>query len=214
MTYIPAQFRETDPTRLRALMEAHPLAVLITSGAGGTHVSHVPLHFDPSPAPHGRLIGHLARANPQATDMDAATEAIAVFTGVDTYVSPSAYASKREHGKVVPTWNYAAVYAHGQLRFLDEAETAHGVVSQLTDTHEARRADPWAVTDAPDDYVAANLRAIRAFEIVLTRVEGKWKMSQNRNEADRNGVIAALAQGDDRDRAVHDEMRGLFPDAR
>lgn len=213
MTYVPAQFRETDPGRLRGLMAAHPLAVLVTTGGGETHVSHLPLHFDPEPAPHGRLIGHLARANPQATATDTSAEAIAVFTGVDAYVSPSAYVSKREHGKVVPTWNYAAVYAHGHLRFFDEADTAHGVVSQLTDTHEAKRQDPWAVTDAPEDFVAANLRAIRAFEIVLTRVEGKWKMSQNRSEADRNGVVATLGQGDERDRAVHDEMRRLYPDA-
>lgn len=211
MSYVPSSFRVEDPDRIRALLDAHPLAVLVTFGGGCLHVSHLPLKFVPDPAPHGRLIGHFARANPQAQQYDSSIEAVAVFNGPEAYVSPSAYETKRETGKVVPTWNYAAVYAYGELRFFDDAETTHGVVSGLTDTHEAKQKDPWAVTDAPADYVNTLLGAIRAFEFRITRIEGKWKMSQNRPGADRQGVMEAMARGGEDEHAVLAEMRSLFP---
>ncbi|MEI7967533.1 MAG: FMN-binding negative transcriptional regulator [Betaproteobacteria bacterium] len=210
MSYVPSAFRVEDPDRIRELLDAHPLAVLVTFGGGRLHVSHLPLQFVPEPAGHGKLIGHFARANPQAQHHDPSIEALAVFSGPGAYVSPSGYPTKRETGKVVPTWNYAAVYAYGQLRFLDEHETTHDVVSRLTDSHESKRENPWAVSDAPADYVDTLLGAIRAFEFCITRIEGKWKMSQNRPGADRQGVMDELARGGGGEQAVLAEMTRLF----
>lgn len=195
--YCPSHFRQQDPAELQALIEASPLAVLVTFGAGRMHVSHIPLLFDSSLGPHGTLIGHFAAANPQAQHYDAAIEAIAIFNGPDAYVSPNWYETKRETAKVVPTWNYIAVYAFGEITFIDDPAGKRAVVSRLTDHHEAKQAKPWAVDDAPQDFVQSQLRAIRPFEFRVARLEGKWKLSQNRTEQDRNGVIAALESGDE-----------------
>lgn len=209
-TYLPGHFRQTDADALEALMRAAPLAVLVTQGQGRMHVSHLPLHYEPQPDAPGILHGHLARANPQAQDYDPAVEAIAVFTGPDAYVSPSWYPSKRTGGKVVPTWNYAAVYAFGRLEFHDEAVVKRLVVSGLTDVHEAGRAEPWSVDDAPEEFVQAQLEAIRAFTFHIGRLEGKWKMSQNRLPADRAGVLAGLESASDaRNASAAEVMRRL-----
>jgi len=208
MTYLPAAFVQEDPLRLRELMRASPLAVLAAFGDGRLQVSHVPLLLDEGDGMPAILRGHLARANPLAQYYDPAVEAVAVFSGPDAYVSPSSYATKRETGKVVPTWNYAAVYAYGTLCFLDEPEQKHAVVSALTREHEAALPAPWAVSDAPADFVESQLRAVRAFEFHVTRLEGKWKLSQNRTQADRNGVIAALGESPAKgSREVHEAMR-------
>jgi transcriptional regulator len=186
--YQPAHFRIDDPATLHALMRAHPLATLVASTDQGLVANHLPLLLD---AERGLLRGHVARANPL---WRAAIEgqALAVFHGPQAYVSPSGYPGKREHGKVVPTWNYAVVHVHGRLRFDDQAQQLHGLVSALTDTHEAARAQPWKVSDAPADFVAANLRAIVGLELAIERIEGKWKASQNRSEADALGAAATL----------------------
>lgn len=209
--YSPTHFRQQDPAELEALIRAHPLAVLVTVGGGRLLVSHVPMRLDPATEGPQRLIGHLARANPQARDYDDSIEAIAVFTGPNAYVSPSAYATKRETGKVVPTWNYAAVYAFGRLEFLDEPRDKHGIVDALTSTFESGRPHPWAVSDAPEDFVATQLTAVRAFRFHVARIEGKWKLSQNRSAADRDGVMADLdASPDARDHDVVGMMRKLY----
>lgn len=194
--YTPAHFRQQDKGELHALMTASPLAVLITFGDGRLQVSHVPLMFDAGRGEHGTLVGHLAAANPQARHLDPAIDAIAVFTGPGTYVSPSWYETKRTTHKVVPSWNYMAVYATGSLVFLDEVAHKHAVVSQLTSTHEAGFEHPWSVDDAPADFVQSQLGAIRAFELRITQLEGKWKLSQNRSAADRQGVMEGLAESD------------------
>jgi len=194
--YSPTHFRQQDPAELRALIEASPLAVLVTFGDGRLHVSHIPLLFDAAAGPHGTLIGHFAAANPQSRHYDASVEAIAIFNGPDAYVSPNWYETKRETAKVVPTWNYVAVYAFGQLAFIDDPAGKRAVVARLTDHHEAKQPKPWAVDDAPEDFVQAQLRAIRPFEFRIDRLEGKWKLSQNRTEPDRDGVIAALGAAD------------------
>lgn len=210
-TYQPQHFRRDDPAELQAFMQAVPLATLITFGDGRLHVSHVPLLFDADEGTHGVLIGHLAAANPQAQHYDPAVEAVAVFGGPNAYVSPNWYATKVETHKVVPTWNYMAVYATGALAFVDDADAKRAVVARLTATHEASQPAPWSIDDAPPDFVAAQLRGIRAFTFRIARLEGKWKLSQNRPEPDRTGVIAGLdGQRQSAADAVADAMRRLY----
>lgn len=191
--YVPPAFREERPEILHAAIRATGLAILVTTGPDGLIASHVPLLLDPDAGPNGTLYGHLARANPQA---EATGEALAIFPGPDAYITPSWYATKQEDGKVVPTWNYVAVHATGPLDWFDEPGQLLDLVTRLTERHEAARAEPWAVADAPTDYVAGMLRGIVGFSIAIARLEGKWKMSQNRPPADRAGVVAGLsAQG-------------------
>jgi transcriptional regulator len=190
--YLPAHFAQHDIAALHALMQAHPLATLVTVGPDGPTADHVPLELDASAGPHGTLRGHVARANPlwQAA---AGTPVLAVFQGPQAYVTPSWYPSKAATHKVVPTWNYTVVHAHGVLRAVEDAPWLHALVSRLTGHHEAPRATPWAVGDAPEDFVQSLLRAIVGIEIPLTQLLGKWKISQNRSEADRLGVAQGLA---------------------
>jgi transcriptional regulator len=187
--YLPAHFEQTDSAALHALMREHPLATLIRSGEDGPLADHIPLEFD---AASNTLRGHVARANPIWREA-AGRPVLAVFCGPQSYVTPSWYATKALTHKVVPTWNYTVVHAHGELRVVDDAPWVHALISGLTDHHEAPRAAPWAVSDAPEDYVQQMLRAIVGIEIPVTRLVGKWKISQNRNEADRQGVAAGLA---------------------
>lgn len=196
--YVPPAFREDRPQAIHALIEAHPLALLVSTGEDGPTANPVPMLLDPSA---GVLRCHLARANGQIGELRAAQaagrEVLAVFQGPQAYISPGWYASKAQHGRVVPTWNYLIVQVRGLPRVIDDADWLRGQVGALTDRHEAGLADPWSVGDAPDGFVAAQLRGIVGLELPLTRVTGKWKASQNRPAADRAGVIAGLeAAGD------------------
>lgn len=186
--YNPAAFRESRPEVLREAMAAHPLAALVTIGARGLDATHLPMLYGED----GVLRGHLAKANPQWQEYDAATEALAIFAGPQRYITPNWYPSKREHGRVVPTWNYVVVHARGKLTFHEDAEWLRGFVTALTDEHERASAAPWRVTDAPADYIDSMLRAIVGVEMKVTSVEGKWKLSQNRPDADVAGVIEGL----------------------
>lgn len=190
--YLPAHFAQPDAAALHALIRQHPLATLVSVGADGPTADHIPLELDPTAGPHGTLRGHVARANPlwQAA---AGTPVLAVFNGPQAYITPSWYASKATTHKVVPTWNYSVVHAHGVLRAVQDAAWLHALVSRLTGQQEALRSTPWAVSDAPDDYVQSMLRAIVGIEIPLTHLVGKWKISQNRSETDRSGVAQGLA---------------------
>ncbi len=193
--YTPAHFDESDPTVLNALVRAHPLATVIVTGADGELVvNHLPLMLDTAHGDHGRLIGHVARANPVWHLLSDGRPCVAVFQGPEAYITPSWYAAKREHGKVVPTWNYAVVHAHGLARAVDDRAGLLDIVSRLTDTHEARERAPWRVADAPAAYIDQMLGAIIGLEIPVTRWEGKWKVSQNRPAADRASVAAGLAE--------------------
>lgn len=203
--YLPTHFAETDPARLHALMREHPLALLIVAADGIVTADPVPLEFDAAAGPAGTLRGHVARANPLA--QHGGSEVLAVFSGPQAYVSPGFYASKREHGKVVPTWNYAVVQARGTLRTVDDAPWLRALVERLTHRHEAPRPAPWAVADAPADFVAQMLRAIAGIEIPLTSLVGKFKLSQNRGAADHDGVRQGLAAGDPAARAAAALMR-------
>jgi transcriptional regulator len=223
--YNALAFRETRTEVMHALMRAHPLATLVVLTAKGLEANHIPLLVDAFPAPDGAqgdsgaaasqgslgvLRGHVARANPVWRTFDASAEVLAVFQGPQGYVTPSWYPSKVEHGKVVPTWNYAVVHAYGPLVIHDDAEWLRGLVTQLTQSHEAARERPWQVTDAPADYIDSMLKAIVGIEIPISRLEGKWKLSQNRLPQDREGVINALseqsAQGDPGSAAMLREM--------
>jgi transcriptional regulator len=192
--YVPGQFREDRVEVLHEWIRRIALGSLVSLGEDGLEASHVPMLIDPGPTPHGTLTGHVARANPQWRNAKPGASALAIFIGPHSYISPGWYPTKRATGKVVPTWNYVAVHATGRLRFFDDAESLRRIVTRLTERHEAPRAEPWAVTDAPADFIAGMLRAIVGFELVIERLEGKWKMSQNRPAEDRAGVVEGLAR--------------------
>ncbi len=207
--HIPPPFREDRIEILHALVARHPFACLVTQRNGAFEASHLPLLLDPTAGPLGTLTGHLARANPLLADGLDDLPALVVFTGEQGYVSPSWYPAKREHGKVVPTWNYAVVHAHGRIRRFDDPARLRALVDRLTDTHESRFAERWATTDAPPDFVDRMLTGIVGLDFRIARLEGKWKLSQNRAAADRAGVVAGLAGSDDpADRALAELMAG------
>jgi transcriptional regulator len=192
--YLPAHFEETRPEVLHAALRANPLGLLITQGDGGDlSADPVPFVLDTEADGACVLRGHVARANPLWRQARGDVDSLVVFQGPQAYVSPGWYATKADTGKVVPTWNYCVVQARGPLRVRDDAAWLHAFVTRLTDRHEAAQARPWAVRDAPDDYIAAMLRAIVGIEIPLKSLVGKWKVSQNRNAADRDGVARGLA---------------------
>jgi transcriptional regulator len=190
--YLPAHFAQHDTTALHALMATHPLATLVTPSPDGTTADLVPLRLHIADESSTELRGHVARANPLWRHADGHA-VLVLFHGPQAYVTPSWYASKPRHGKVVPTWNYTVVQARGTLHAVDDAPWLRELVGLLTDTHEGPRARPWAVHDAPDDYVQQMLGAIVGIRIEVAELVGKWKVSQNRDEADRAGVAAGLA---------------------
>ncbi|MCO5146027.1 MAG: FMN-binding negative transcriptional regulator [Aquamicrobium sp.] len=193
--YTPPAFREDDPDALRAIMRGARLATLVTATAEGLVATPLPLFLVETEGEAGTLYGHLARANPQ-WKLEPSCEAMAIFAGPDAYVTPTWYPSKREHGKVVPTWNYEAVHAYGPVEFFDDRERLRDAVTRLTELYERPRAVPWAVSDAPGSYIDAQLRGIVGLRMPITRIEGKRKMSQNRPPADREGVASGLGASD------------------
>jgi transcriptional regulator len=205
--YIPPAFREDDPAELCAIMRAAGFATLVTATPEGLAATPLPLLLDEAEGDHGVLYGHVARANPQWR-LPVTGEALALFSGPDAYVTPSWYAAKAEHGKVAPTWDYVAVHAHGPVEFFEDSDRLREVVTRLTDLHEAGRAEPWKVSDAPEPYVAAQLRAIVGLRMPITRIEGKRKLSQNRSEADRTRVAEGLAASE---RASDRAVAALIP---
>jgi transcriptional regulator len=209
--YMPAHFREERLPVLRELIRAHPLATLVTLTADGLVANHIPMEIDDE-GPLGVLRGHVARANPVWQTSRPEVEALAVFQGAQGYVTPAWYRTKAESGKVVPTWNYVVVHASGPMRVIDDASWLRAFVGRLTDRHESPRAEPWRVTDAPDDFIERQLGGIVGIEIPLTRLEGKWKMSQNRPLEDRAAVVAGLrAAGDPASLALADLVAAAMP---
>ena len=208
--YNPPAFREDRPEILGEIIRAARLALLVSAAAdgGAPDATHLPMTFVADEGPHGTLYGHLAKANPHWRGLAASGAARAIFTGPEGYVSPSWYPSKQDHGRVVPTWNYVAVHALGPVEIVEDAARLHAIVSRLTDRHEGQRADPWAVTDAPDDFVAAQLKGIVGVVLRVDTLIGKRKLSQNRAEPDRAGVLAGLSASEDpADRALAEAMR-------
>jgi transcriptional regulator len=200
--YIPPAFKDDDIEHIRATIRDARLANLVTSTADGLVATPLPLLLDEGEGLHGTIYGHVAKANPQWR-MAPIGEALAIFMGPEAYVTPSWYVTKQETGKVVPTWNYIAVHAYGPVEFFEDPERLLDVVTRLTKRQEAPRENPWAVSDAPADFIAAQLRGIVGLRIPVTRFEGKRKMSQNRPAGDRLGVTAGLAASEHlRDREV------------
>ncbi len=191
--YLPSAFRQDDLAELHAQMQASPFALLTSAGAAGVQASHLPLLLAPDEGEFGTLYGHFARANPHWRDLQDGAEALTVFSGPDAYISPGWYPAKAEHGKVVPTWNYIAVHARGPVELIEEPERLLQIVSRLSDQHESGRERPWAVSDAPREYIDSMLRAIVGFALPIRRLEGKWKLGQNRSAADQAGVRDGLA---------------------
>jgi transcriptional regulator len=190
--YIPKQFEESRVNVLHELIRAYPLATLITHSSSGLNANHIPLHLSESPTPYGILRGHVARSNPLLGDITKDTEALAVFHGPNAYITPSWYATKKETGKVVPTWNYAVVHAYGVLRVVDDASWLRAQLDALTAHNEASFPEPWAVSDAPPDHIEKIMAAIVGVEMVITRLLGKWKASQNQPLQNQAGIISGL----------------------
>ena len=201
--YTPAAFRQDDIATLHQQMRATRLPTLVSHGTQGLLASHLPLLLEAGEGQYGTLYGHFAKANPQWRDLDEGSPALVIFQGAEAYISPSWYAAKAEHGKVVPTWNYISVQAHGRAEVFDDAERLLQLVTRLSALHEAERPQPWAVSDAPRDYIDSMLRAIVGFALPIERLEGKWKLGQNRSQADQTGVREGLhASHDLRDREL------------
>ena len=197
----PDHFRVEDVARMHALMRGRPLATLVTAGPAGLYATHMPTVLK-AEEQNGTVEFHLSRANPHWKDLAEAAEALMIFQGPDGYITPNWYPSKAETQKVVPTWNYAAVHAYGRPEIMQDADALRRHVSDLTDQQEKSEAQPWAVTDAPERYIDVMLRGIVGFRFVIARLEGKWKMSQNRETQDRGGVVKGLGErcaADDRE---------------
>ena len=190
--YVPRAFAVDDVPILHQQMLATPLPVLVTHASQGLTASHVPLLLNPDEGPYGTLYGHLARANPHCKALAEGVENLVIFAGEQAYISPSFYPSKAEHGKAVPTWNYLAVHAYGTAEVFDDAERLLALVSRLSNKHEADRSDPWSVSDAPAGYIDSMLKAIVGFRLPIIRLDGKRKLSQNRDATDQAGVRKGL----------------------
>lgn len=213
--YQPPHFREDDNAVTHALIRAHPFGLLVTAGPDGPTANALPFLLVDRPGTKGVLQAHMARANGQWREIAAGAAALVVFQGGDSYVTPSWYATKRETGKVVPTWNYVMVQVRGTARAIDDAAWLRAQITALTDAQEARRIEPWRVTDAPENFVDAQIRGIIGLEIEIAAIEGKWKLSQNRPAADIAGVARGLADPDEahanRDMAELVRKRGRLP---
>jgi len=203
--YVPAANAVTDPDEVEALLRGLRFGCLVTHGPEGLFASHLPVLYD---AGRGVLAGHLARANPHAAQAGEGEAGLMIFQGAEAYVSPSWYPSKREHGRVVPTWNYEVVHLHGALAWIQDDDWLAAHLAALTDRFEAGRPEPWAVSDAPEEYLQGLRRGVVGLELRIQRVEAKRKLSQNRAPAEREGVIAGLdASPEPGDRAMARAMR-------
>ena len=195
--YLPSAFRQDDLGQLHQQIAACRLATLVSQGGNGLQATHLPLLLVEEEGEFGTLYGHLAKANPHWRELALGGEVLVICQGADAYISPGWYPSKAEHGKAVPTWNYIAVHAYGQAQIFDEPERLLNLVSRLSDRHEAGRAQPWSVDEAPREYIDSMLRAIVGFALPIRRLEGKWKLGQNRSAADQQGVRQALSDSPD-----------------
>lgn len=194
--YIPAHFAIERPEQMHAIIEQHPLGALVTSGTDGLDANHIPFEFDPNQGPFGALTAHVARANPVWQQCKDGAEVLVIFRGNESYISPNWYPSKHETHRQVPTWNYEVVHVHGRLSVMDEERFVRGVVARLTRTHESSEPKPWKMGDSAPEYIDGMLKAIVGIEVAITRMEGKAKLSQNREPRDRlNAADTLMAKG-------------------
>jgi transcriptional regulator len=189
--YIPKFNEETRLDVMHAHIESQPLATLVTMSSSGLFASHLPMVLARGEGPHGTLRGHLSRANNQWRDLTPSVEALAIFSGAHHYISPNWYPEKAEDGKVVPTWNYAVVHAYGPLKIIEDPAWLHAHLNALITQHESSFPAPWKITDAPPDYIASQIKGIVGLELPITRIEGKWKVSQNKSDR----TLRAVEQG-------------------
>jgi transcriptional regulator len=192
--YIPKANEEKRVSVMRDLIVAHPLGTLVTLGASGLFASHIPMVLEDDGSQFGVLQGHIARANAQWRDIVPTVDALAIFAGHQHYISPNWYPGKKEHGKEVPTWNYAVVHAYGSLKVVEDERWLLTFLNKLTNIHEAGSPVPWKVSDAPREFIKSLLNGIVGLELPIQRLEGKWKVSQNRTEEERMGVIEGLSK--------------------
>ncbi len=190
--YIPVKFRQQRSDVLHALIREYPFGTLVTSIDTGLSADHIPFVLHADVADNGALRGHIARSNPLRTADRVNREILVIFQGPQSYITPSWYPSKQEHGKVVPTWNYAVAHVYGNLQIHDSAQWLQTHLKTLTTQQEISHTAPWRVEDAPVEFIRLQMKGIVGLEIEITRIEGKWKLSQNKNEADRQGVVAGL----------------------
>lgn len=197
--YVPSCFEESRTDVLRSLVQQHSLGTLVTLSADGIEANHVPFVFDPEPAPYGTLRAHVARSNPVWRDFSADLDVLVVFQGAQSYISPSLYATKKTDGRVVPTYNYMVVHAYGRIRVMEDAARLHDLLRRMSDHHEAGQQQPWKIDDAPAEYIERLMQAIVGIEIPVSRLIGKWKVSQNQPAENRASVAAGLREqgGDD-----------------
>jgi transcriptional regulator len=195
--YVPKIHEETDIPVLHSLVKSHPLATWVTQGDGELLVNHIPFFLDPTRGEFGTLVGHVAKANRVWQSFSTTVNSVLVFQGAEAYITPSWYPSKHANGKAVPTWNYVVVHAHGIPRIIENRERILQILNQLTDVHEAEQALPWKVSDAPQDFMDRILQSIVGVEIPIAKLVGKWKVSQNRPEPDKLGVVAGLLARND-----------------
>ncbi len=192
--YNPKHFEETRVDVMHALMRLHPLCTLVTLGPGGMVANHIPMLLRPQQGPFGTLVAHVARANPVWKETDLTMPALLIFQGPQAYISPSWYATKQEHGKVVPTWNYAVVQATGRIQVHDDAQWIRAQATQITAERESVYDKPWAVDDAPRDYTDTMIKALVGLEIPIAKLVGKWKVSQNQPAVNRDSVVQHLQE--------------------
>ena len=192
--YMPKHFEEPRTEFMHDLIRSRPLATLVTLSSSGLNANHIPLHLSEDPAPFGTLRGHVARANPMWQDLVQDVKALAVFHGPEAYITPSWYPTKKETGRVVPTWNYAVVHAYGDLRVVDDAVWLRALLEKFVSQNEKNFSKPWALQDAPAEFIEKMIGAIVGIEIVITRLLGKWKVSQNQPVQNREGVIQGLRE--------------------
>lgn len=201
--YTPKHFEEPRIEVMHELMRARSLATVVTFGSGAIAANHLPLHLSTTPAPLGTLYGHVARANPVWRDLDPNVQALAIFEGPGAYVSPSWYETRKTTGRAVPTWNYVVAHARGFLRLVEDPAWLRAHLEALTRHQESEFTRPWTMSDAPSDYIEGMMGAIVGIEIVVTRLEGKWKVSQNQPPENQRGVIAGLSKkGDEESLAI------------
>jgi transcriptional regulator len=209
--YIPKDFEQNDAALMKALIESNPLGTMVLSGSEGLIANHIPFEVKATSSKL-LLLGHVAKANSISLEFGEDTDVLIVFSGENSYISPSWYPSKKTNKNVVPTWNYMVVHAHGRVRTVDDAEWLQGHVQRLTDREESALAQPWSVSHAPADFTDRLLGAIVGIEVEVTRLEGKWKLSQNKSQEDRRGVIRGLRERrDPRAGLLADRMEGLAP---
>ena len=192
--YIPRHNEEKRVSAMHSLIVSRPLGTLVTLGASGLFASHIPMILEEDGSQFGVLKGHISRANTQWQDFVPSVDALAIFAGHQHYITPNWYPGTREHGKEVPTWNYVVVHAYGPLKIIQDDDWLLTNVEKLTNIHEAASPSPWKVSDAPEDFIKSQLKGIVGLELPIQRLEGKWKVSQNRTERERNGVVNGLAK--------------------